>query len=359
MTEENGGAKLFDLVKTLTELPGPVGAERAVQDWLVERWGGFATEIRRTRVDNVLARIGGQGPRLAIVGHADEICLMVKSISEDGFLHVWPYYNDVVGKPPRWFMPVNQPALVLGVDAVVEGVIATASGHVVGGRNSDKDRFDWNDFFVDLGVSSRAEAEALGVAPGCQVIWNPPTRRIGRNIVGKAMDDRVALAIATRVGERLSARNDLAYEVWLASTVQEENGLLGAGSLADEMRFDLAVALDVGLTGDIPGPDVRDFPSRLGAGGIVVFQDSSCHYSRRLSAWLLRLATSRHIPVQRAVFQHFGSDGAALVRRGVETVLLTYPTRYTHSPIETVNEDDVLACVDLLVAFATTAREGQ
>jgi endoglucanase len=282
---------------------------------------------------------------------------MVKSISEDGFLHVWPYYNDTTGKPPRWFMPVNQPALVVGSDTLVEGVIATASGHVVGGRNSEKDRFEWNDFFVDIGAASRTAAEALGVAPGCQVVWNPPTRRIGRNLVGKAMDDRAALAIATLAGERLAARDDLAYEVWLASTVQEENGLLGAGSLVDEMPFDLAIALDVGLTGDIPGPDVRDFPSRLGAGGIVVFQDSTCHYSRRLSEWLVRLAAHHDIPVQRAVFQHFGSDGAALLRRGVETALLTYPTRYTHSPIETVNEDDVLACVDLLVAFATTPRE--
>jgi putative aminopeptidase FrvX len=33
----------------------------------------------------------------------------------------------------------------------------------------------------------------------------------------------------------------------------------------------------------------------------------------------------------------------------------TYPTRYTHSPIETVDEGDLRACVELLVAFATVA----
>nr|MDP9472714.1 M42 family peptidase [Chloroflexota bacterium] len=71
---------IFDLVKTLTELPGPVGHEDAVQDWLSVRWSGFAQEVRRTRVDNVLARVGGSGRRLLIMGHADEICLMVKSV---------------------------------------------------------------------------------------------------------------------------------------------------------------------------------------------------------------------------------------------------------------------------------------
>ena len=39
------------------------------------------------------------------------------------------------------------------------------------------------------------------------------------------------------------------------------------------------------------------------------------------------------------------------MRRGVETALLTYPTRYTHSPIETVDEADLIHTVELLVAF--------
>jgi putative aminopeptidase FrvX len=170
------------------------------------------------------------------------------------------------------------------------------------------------------------------------------------------MDDRAALAIATTTGECLSKRRDLNYEVWLASTVQEENGLLGAASLADEMAFDCAIALDVGLTGDIPGPDKRDFPARLGDGPIIVYQDATCHYSRRLSDALVQTALSHELPIQRAVFQHYGSDGAALIRRGVETALLTYPTRYTHSPVETVDERDLQRSVEMLVAFATEPR---
>jgi putative aminopeptidase FrvX len=354
MTDQRERNRLFDLVKELTELPGPVGHEDAVQDRLAARWEPVAAEVRRTRVGNILARVGGHGRRLVLVAHADEICLMVKSVSDEGFLHLWPFYNDTLGRPPRWFVPANQPALVVTDHGAIDGVIATASGHVVGGRNSEKQGLDWNDLFVDVGVRSRTEAAELGISPGCRIVWNPPTRRLGRLIVGKAMDDRAALAIATLVAERLSGRNDLAYELWLASTVQEENGLLGAASLVDDERFDAAIALDVGLTGDFPGPDPLDFPAKLGAGPIVVLQDGSCHYSRPLSLALLGTAARLNLPVQRAVFQHYGSDGAALIRRGVETALLTYPTRYTHSPIETVDEDDVLACVRLLEAFLTS-----
>jgi endoglucanase len=280
---------------------------------------------------------------------------MIKSISDDGFLHIWPYYADTRGYPPRWVMPLNQPALVVTSTGTVEGVFATASGHVVGNRDNPNFRYEWNDWFIDIGAGSRDEARALGIHPGSRVIWNPPTRRIGANhIVGKAMDDRVALAIATLAGEALAKRDDLAYEVWLVSTVQEENGLIGASSIQDEMEFDRCVNLDVGLTGDIPGPDKRDFPSKLGSGPIVVYQDMSVHYSRRMADELVAAANAADIPVQQAIFQSYGSDGAQLFRRGVETSLLTYPTRYTHSPIETVDERDVEACVDLLISFATT-----
>ncbi|MFN8590164.1 MAG: M20/M25/M40 family metallo-hydrolase [Thermomicrobiales bacterium] len=340
---------MFELVKELSELPGPTGHEDAVQDWVAERWGTFSREVRRTRVDNVLAKVGGSGPRLAIVAHADELSLLVKSISDEGFLHLWPY-SDSLGRPPRWFMPIGQQALVVTSRGNVSGIFATATGHVIGGPGS-KDLVEWNDWFIDLGVRSRKAVQDLGIRPGARVIWNPEARRIGENITGKAMDDRAAIAIATEVGAQLAGQDDLPFEVWLVSTVQEENGLLGASSLADDLQLDAAIALDVGLVGDIPGVDKLDFPSKLGGGPMIVYQDAMCHYSRRLSDALVEVAEENDIPVQLAVFQHFGSDGAALIKRGIDSALLAYPTRYTHSPFETVDENDLLNSVALLVAF--------
>jgi putative aminopeptidase FrvX len=349
---------IFETVRNLCELPGPTGHEDAVQDWLVERWGEFA-EPQRTRVNNVLAKVGGKGKRLVILGHADEICFMVKSISDSGFLHLWPYYGDARGYPPKWLMPLNQPALVITSSEPIPGFFATASGHVVGGRDRTDVKWEWNDWFIDIGASSREEAEAAGIHAGSRVIWNPPVKRYGETrITGKAMDDRAALTIATLAGERLSKRKNLAYEIWLASTVQEENGLIGAKSLLDTLDFDLCLNLDVGLVGDIPGPDQRDFPNRMGDGPAIVYQDSTAHYSRRLSDRLIEIANANKIPHQRAVYQNYGSDGAALLSRGAEVALLTFPTRYTHSPVETVDERDLDALVDLIVAFATTKDEG-
>src|SRR5688500_1463941 len=112
MNRDREVALVFELVKELSELPGPTGHEDAVQDWIERRWSELAQDVRRTRVNNILARVGGTGPRLLLVAHADEICLMVKSVSDEGFLHLWPYYGDQLGKPPRWFTPLNQPAQI-------------------------------------------------------------------------------------------------------------------------------------------------------------------------------------------------------------------------------------------------------
>ncbi len=348
---------LFELIRTATELPGPVGHEDAVQDWLHDRWTAAGFDVRRTRVGNLMAKVGGSGPKLLLFGHADELCLVVKSITDDGFIHLWYYATNPDGYPPKWFMPLYQPALVVTSSGTVEGVFAKASGHVTGGKIRDKDKTEWQDWFVDVGLRSRKEVEDLGIHPGSRVLWNPRTRRVGSNIVGKAMDDRVALVIATLVAERV-AKSVLPYELWIASTIQEENGLIGAASLADEERFDRAIAIDVGLTGDHPGPDVRDFPNRLGAGPAVIYQDASCHYSRRLCDELVACGESAGIPVQRAIYQFYGSDGASLLRRGVETALLTYPTRYTHSPIETIDESDIAHTIDLLAAFVQAPTPG-
>ena len=169
--------QVYSLVKELSEIPGPIGHEDPVQDWVAKDWATFSESVRRTRVDNVLAKVGGSGRKLVLVAHADEICFMVKSISDEGFLHIWPYYSDTVKRPPSWLSATGQPALVVSSDGLTEGVFATASGHVAGGRAGGKEHAEWNDWFIDIGVSSRAEAEALGIGAGSRAIWNPQTRQ--------------------------------------------------------------------------------------------------------------------------------------------------------------------------------------
>lgn len=341
---------MYDLIKTLTEIPGPTGQEDRVHQWCAERWSDLAEHVEITQVGNVLARVGGQGPRLLVLGHGDELGLIVKSITDNGLLHIWPARRDVRGRPNFSYNPTNNPVVVLADHGDIDGQLVYASGHVIGGAASGKTQFEWNDWFVDLGYSSRSQVEELGIHPGTRIASNVPTRRLGDTIVGKAMDDRAPLAVATSVAERVDT-SKINYELWIGSTIQEENGLLGAASVPDAQEFSYAINLDVGLCGDVPGTSETNFPARLRGGPIVVHQDASVNYSARMCRALVQAGEAAEITLQQAVFQNYGSDGAELIRRNIETVLLTMPTRYTHSPNEMVTEADCNACVDLILAY--------
>ena len=108
--------ELFSFIKELTELVGPVGQEGVVLDHVEALWraDGMATE--RTRIGNVVGRAGGAGRKLLLIAHADELCYLVRSIDEHGFLwlangQVWERKTSL----RNWFA-VGQPVHVLAHD---------------------------------------------------------------------------------------------------------------------------------------------------------------------------------------------------------------------------------------------------
>ncbi|MGD9715087.1 MAG: M42 family metallopeptidase, partial [Thermomicrobiales bacterium] len=343
-----------DLTTTLIELmelPGPTGQEEPVLAWCRQRWADLGADITVTPIGNVLAHLPGTGPRLLIQGHADEIGFVVKSIDERGFVFLTDGQAGSRNIGDRY--PVGQPALIVGREKRVNGLFATATGHILSTRKGEPASLSPNDCFVDVGARSKDEAESLGVHVGAGVIWNPPTRRLGSRIVGKAIDDRVALAVMTHLLGAVSV-SDVAYDLTLAATVQEEIGLVGALSLERSGPFDLAIAIDNGPIADYPGVDQREMPVALGKGPSLVYKDSWVHYDRRIIYQLLDVAKRNGIAVQECIFPGFGSDGAALIRSGIPTALLAVATRYTHAPFEMLDEADLNGALDLLKSFVTT-----
>ncbi len=334
-------------VITLTEMIGPTGIEAPVQDHLEAAWRAAGCETRRSRIGNLYARVGGSGPKLLIAAHADEIGLRVKSITADGFLRLTSGTGGSESSPPNATF-VAQPCVVVTAEGLVDGVVGTATGHVRTQTQRDAP-LAWGDLFVDVGVRSDDEARERGVHVGAPVVLRVPTRRVGANLVGKAMDDRALLAVMTQLARRV-ARERLAFELWFVSTVQEEIGVVGASSVAD---FDLAIALEVGLVGDIPTVGLDQVAARLGGGPILGHKDGIVAYDVALTRRLERVAQRAGIEVQHQVMLNFGSDGKAFMANDIPSALLCVPTRYTHSPIETIDVEDLVGVVRLLEAFVT------
>jgi putative aminopeptidase FrvX len=349
------GSISSDVIETmieLMELPGPTGQEEPVLAWCRRVWSDLGAEVTSTAIGNVIARVPGNGPRLLLQGHADEISYIVKSIDDCGF--VW-LANGQAGGTRQLFHrhPVGQPALLVGRGGTVHGLFATVTGHILSTNADEGPLLGINDIFVDVGARTCREAEEMGVRVGAGVIWNPPTRRLGQRIVGKAIDDRVALALMTHVLATVD-RDELSYDLTVSATIQEEIGLVGATSLGAHGNYDLAVAIDNGPIADYPGTDRREMPVKLGGGPTLVYKDFWTHYDRRVINRLLDVAEAKSIAVQQSMFPGFGSDGAALIRAGIPSALLGIATRYTHSPFEMADERDVRGALDLLLAFVTT-----
>jgi endoglucanase len=347
------------VVETLLELmalPAPSGQEEPVLAWCRDTWASLGAAVEFTPIGNVLAHVPGNGPRLLLQGHADEISFIVRAIDERGF--VWLVDGQGSRRQFQNRYPVGQPALILARSGRIPGVFASPTGHILSTRDdpSAPSPDNASSIFVDIGASSREEALSMGVHPGAGVIWNPVTQRFGNRFVGKAIDNRVSLALMTHLIAEI-APGDLAYDLTIAATVQEEIGLVGATSLGNSDRFNLAIAIDNGPIADYPGTNQNELPVELGGGPTIVYKDSMVHYDRRVIGRLEDIAASNHITVQPGVYQGFGSDGVALMRSGIPTALLAVSTRYTHSPFEMGDVRDVEASLALLKAFVTTPAE--
>lgn len=343
---------VFALVRELCALPAPSGREDAVRERLRERWGTRVSELHVDAVGNLLARVGGTGPKLLVHAHMDEISYVVRHLTEDGFALL------DTGQGRRRDGP--EPRHMVGSDAIVVGrggvharaIVATPAGHVLTREQLERERPTWDDLFLDFGLDRRSEVEALGVHIGAGVVAAAETRRIGRRIVGKALDDRVALAALDLVLDALEVEA-LEYTLWLAATVQEENGTHGARALASAIRVDGAIALDVGLVGDVPGVGASAYESTLGGGPAIVHKDALVFYDARLNDAIREAALDADVGIQDGVYAGYGSDGAAFLDAGVPATLLTIPTRYTHTAFEMVDPADVGALVRLLASFLT------
>ena len=149
-------------------------------------------------------------------------------------------------------------------------------------------------------------------------------------------------------------------ELWIAATVQEESGVHGARALAATQRFGAAIALDVGLVGDVPGVGRSEYEAALGGGPTIVHKDAVAFYDSRLVDSLFAVARRDGIPVQHGVYAGYGSDAVPFLDSGTPSALITVPTRYTHTAFEMVDEQDVQALVRLLASFVTTTpTEGE
>jgi putative aminopeptidase FrvX len=341
--------EIFNLLQQLVEIPGPVGREEAVQKYLRSKWDsyGFKTEI--DRIGNLYGHLNGKGQHWAVVSHADTIGFLVQQMLSNGFLKM--SFNTAATTPDARFL-AGTTIKFLTEGHQTRGYFGLRSGHLAG-IEGKKLPVLFDDLFVDLGVNSAEEAKSLGIDIGTSAVFDTPLQRFQDNIVGPSLDNRVGSLIQTILAESIGNLEN-SPKITLISTVQEEIGMKGASSAADYSTFDAVINLDVGLTGDIPSSHNDFLPTQLGSGPILVVKDFSVHYSFPLLTFIEKQAVNSGIPIQKAVYRNYNTDGMHFFMRGHPTVTIGIPCRYTHTDFETVRFMDIEHTLDLLMKLISS-----
>ena len=121
-----------ELLQKLLTAPGPPGHEGIPARVWREAAEGFADEVTTDRLGTTVARVNGAGdhPLMAVVGHIDEIALLVSHVSDKGFLHVV--------QSGGWDAQVlvGQRVEILTRDGVVPGVVGRKPPHLTTARSA-------------------------------------------------------------------------------------------------------------------------------------------------------------------------------------------------------------------------------
>jgi endoglucanase len=194
----------------------------------------------------------------------------------------------------------------------------------------------------------------LGVAPGDPIVPDAPFAVLNgtQNYMGKGWDDRVGCAIILEVMSRL-AKSPHPNQVFYAATVQEEIGLRGAHTAAEIIKPDVGIALEAGVTRDVPGVHAEEAQETLGGGpGLFLFNSSQLP-NRKFVALARQTAREKSIPLQDELIVIYGDDAAEIQKSngGAPTITLVVPTRYTHAHNGIINRADYDRTVELLVGI--------
>ncbi len=328
---------LKDILKNLSNAHGISGYEGNVKKIIENEVKPYVDEIRTDKMGNLIATKKGDKPNVMLAAHMDEIGLMVKYIDDKGFIRFT--------KTGGWFDQtlLNQRVVLHTEKGQIYGVIGSKPPHVM--KEEDRKKVvKAEDMFIDIGATSRKDAEKLGVSIGTPITPDIEFRLMGNDrVTGKAFDNRAGCAMLVWA---LSEMKEVKATVHAVFTVQEEVGLKGAKTSAFDLYPDVAIATDVTITGDHPGIEKKDSAIEMGKGPTITVSDAEGRgiiVPQQVLKWLKEAAETNNIPYQLEVSSGGTTDASAihLSKQGIPSGVISIPTRYIHTPVSVLSMSDL------------------
>jgi putative aminopeptidase FrvX len=237
-------------------VPGLAGA---MPGWSADRWG------------NLVRVVGSGSPRRIVACALDRPGLSASRITEDGYLRVHRIGRG--SRHPLWDQAFEaQQVRVLTPGGPVVGVVARSNGHFAQQHRGETAIVGADDLWVDVGATSAAEVEALGIGLLDPIVRHLPVWPIEGGVAGPDAGRRAGCAAVVSVAESMasasSGQGASGGETHFVLSAQEGFGWVGLSSyVARGGAFDALTIL-------APGADVAETEMRaaseLGGAGEVV-----------------------------------------------------------------------------------------
>ena len=344
---------LPETLRKLLTAPGPSGYEQAPAAVFRDAAAAFA-EITYDSVGSSVARIRGtgDGPFVAVVGHIDEIGLIVHHIDDDGFL----WFTGVGGWDP--VILVGQRVEVSTREGRIPGVVGKKPIHLL--KDDERKKApELKDQHIDIGARDGDDARSMVRIGDVAVIAGEPVELPNDRVISRSMDNRLGCYVAFEAARLVAEAGDAPGDVAAVAVAQEEITFGGARTTAYTLRPDIAVVVDVTFATDAPAGDEKETGRhRFGSGPVV-------HRGSTLDPTVFELlhaaGEAEGIPFTLAASARgTGTDADAfhISRGGIPSAVVSVPLRYMHSPVEMVQLDDVENAARLIAAFVRRLEPG-
>ena len=330
-----------NLLRSLADVPAVSGHEREVREAITAALPGWARSLARTdKEGNLILEVGPDRDPLMFIAHQDEVGFEITNIAADGtvllrtrgglFQSLWE----------------GQPALI-HLDSVKSPIPGVFVPRETATSKQPETLTAW--FGVD-GETLKGRTANTGLSV---TAYKRATRLGGTRFTARALDDRAGSTALVLAARRIQPAN-LKRKVIFAWSVREETGLEGAIALAKQYGASVkrVYSIDTFVSSDSPIETTRFAHTPLGRGAVIRGLDNSAIAPLSEMDRILDLARAQAIPIQVGA-TNGGTDGSDFVRYGALHVSLSWPGRYSHSPVEVLDLRDLQALERLIYAIAT------
>jgi len=317
-----------ELLKNLVDTFSPSGNESRIAEVIKSEIKDYVDEIKVDTLGNLIARKKGNGKKIMIAGHMDQIGLIITDIDKEGFLR----FTNIGGISP--FMSLTQRVIF---DNGTVGIIFME-------RTDEIGKLKLENMYIDIGAKSKEDAEKK-VNIGDVCVYNSEYFEDENRVIARCLDDRIGCYVMIEVIKNLkNSENDL----YFVFTVQEELGLRGAKTAAYGINADMGIAIDVTGSGDTP--KARRFAVGQNKGTAIKVKDQGIIVHPKVKELMVNTAKENNIPYQMEVLEGGATDSGAihLTREGIPSGVISVPTRYIHSSCEMISITDVMSSIELL-----------